>query len=145
MIDGSNVISFFADAILIVHFAFIAFVVGGEACIVVGHFRGWCWVHNVSFRILHLIAILFVAAQDWVSQICPLTSWENALRGMAGEHSYTETFIEHWVSNLVYIEAPGWVFTAMYSAFLVLVVMSWVWVKPRRRVPGNPSGGGKCN
>ncbi|PLX79199.1 MAG: DUF2784 domain-containing protein [Desulfuromonas sp.] len=121
-----------ADAILVVHCAFIVFVVGGEACIVVGKFRGWSWVHNFNFRIWHLLAILFVIVQNWASQICPLTVWENALRNTAGEQSYSETFIEHWVGRLVYHAAPDWVFTATYSTFGALVILSWIWVRPRK-------------
>ena len=49
-----------ADAILVVHFAFIIFVVGGQLCVIVGYFRGWRWVHNLAFRISHLIAIAVV-------------------------------------------------------------------------------------
>jgi hypothetical protein len=133
--------SLIADVILVVHCAFIAFVVGGQACVLVGRFRDWGWVRNFTFRVCHLLAIGIVVAQAWANQICPLTVWENALREAAGERSYSETFIAHWVGKLVYYDAPPWVFTVAYSVFGALVLFSWVWVRPKRGVPNRPARG----
>ena len=127
--------SLIADAILTLHLAFIAFVVGGEACVIVGYFRGWCWVRNFTFRLCHVIAIGIVVAQAWADRVCPLTVWENALRDAAGDESYPGTFVAHWVGRLVYYDAPQWLFTVAYSLFGALVVISWVWVRPGRDVP----------
>lgn len=128
--------SLIADLILVVHFAFIVFVAGGQACILLGYFRNWRWVRNFTFRICHLLAIAIVIAQAWASRICPLTLWENALREAAGERLYSGTFIAHWVGKLVYHDAPPWIFTAVYSAFGTLVLLSWFWIRPERRAPG---------
>jgi hypothetical protein len=133
--------SLIADVILVVHCGFIAFVLGGEACVIVGHFRNWHWVRKLTFRFCHLLAIGIVVAQAWADQICPLTVWENALRGAAGEESYSETFVQHWVGRLVYYDAPQWVFTVVYSVFAALVLFSWVWVKPQGRTPDTPVRG----
>jgi hypothetical protein len=50
-----------ADAILVVHALFVLFVVGGFALVLAGA-RRWSWVRNRTFRVLHLVAIVFVAA-----------------------------------------------------------------------------------
>jgi hypothetical protein len=39
-----------ADAVLLVHTAFIAFVLFGLIAIVAGWWRGWAWVRNGWFR-----------------------------------------------------------------------------------------------
>ncbi len=124
--------SFIADFILLLHFAFIVFVVGGEICVIVGFFRNWSWVRNFKFRIFHVCAIGFVVVQSWVNQVCPLTIWENALRNAAGEEKYSGTFIGHWVGQIVFYDVPQWIFVTAYSMFGALVILTWIWVRPRR-------------
>lgn len=129
--------SLVADAILVIHCGFIAFVLGGQACVVVGYFRNWRWVRNFTFRVCHVLAIGIVVAQAWANQVCPLTIWENTLRDAAGGQSYSRTFVEHWVGRLVYYDAPQWIFTVAYSLFGALVLLSWAWIKPERNTSNN--------
>ncbi|MDO9543441.1 MAG: DUF2784 domain-containing protein [Kiritimatiellia bacterium] len=131
----SNLYPLIADTILIVHSVFITFVLVGQGCVVVGCFRNWRWVRNLTFRVCHILAIGIVVAQAWANQVCPLTIWENALRHAAGGQSYPGTFVEHWVGRLVYYDAPQWVFTVAYSLFGAVVLFSWAWVKPERDMP----------
>jgi hypothetical protein len=98
--------SLLADALLVLHFAFIAFVVGGQGFIVIGWLRRWRGVRSIWFRAAHLLAIGVVAAQAWVGAWCPLTLWENQLRVAAGQSPYSGTFIQHWFGALVYCDAP---------------------------------------
>ena len=69
-----------ADALLVIHFAFVVFVVVGFLLILLGLLARWTWVHNRKFRITHLAAIGIVVLQAWFGQLCPLTICENALR-----------------------------------------------------------------
>ena len=119
-----------ADAILVVHFSVIVFVLGGQACVVVGYFRDWRWVRNLAFRVSHLLAIGIVVVLAWANQLCPLTVWESKLRQAAGEQPYQGTFVAAWLSRLVYYEAPQWLFIGAYSLFGVLVLFTWIWVRP---------------
>lgn len=135
-----SVYAVLADAILVAHFAFILFVLGGQACVVVGHFRNWRWVRNLTFRVCHILAIGIVAVLAWVNQICPLTVWESTLRDAAGEQTYQGSFIEHWIGSLVYYDAPQWVFTVMYSLFGALVFFTWIWIRPEKDIPNKPTG-----
>ena len=120
---------FIADAILIVHFLFVLFVIGGLAATWIGAWRGWHWIRSLSFRIAHLAAIVFVASEALLGMVCPLTEWEDALRGTAGDKS----FIARWVHQLMFFSAPEWVFTALYVAFALLVAATFWFVPPRRR------------
>lgn len=132
-----------ADTLLVVHFLFIAFVLGGQGCILVGSFRCWAWVRRRGFRLAHMIAIAIVAVQAWVGMVCPLTVLENALRTTAGESAYTGTFVENWLSKLIYFDAPPWVFTTAYTLFVAIVLASWFLVKPVHKKPpnnGQPDG-----
>jgi len=121
-----------ADAILALHVGIVAFVVLGELLVLVGGRRGWRWVRSVPLRAAHLALMVFVALQAWFGALCPLTVWEQALRRRAGHAVYAESFIEHWLSRLIFFEAPWWLFVAAYTAFGVLVLLTWRWVPPRR-------------
>jgi len=124
-----------ADAILAVHVGVVAFVVGGQLLILLGGPLGWRWVRAWWFRLLHLLLMAFIVVQTWLGELCPLTVWEQDLRRAAGQKGYSESFIEHWLSRLIFFEAPWWVFVAAYSGFFGLVVLSWWRWPPRRRVP----------
>jgi len=121
-----------ADLLLFGHVLFVSFVVLGLALILIGKSFDWSWVRNPWFRISHLFAIGIVVLQSWVGVICPLTSLEMALRERADGAVYAGSFISHWLESLLYFHAPAWVFTAFYTLFAAIVVVSWFWVRPRQ-------------
>ena len=122
-----------ADIVLVTHAVFVAFVVGALLFTVLGGYRGWAWTRNLWFRCVHLAAIGIVVAQSWLDVICPLTVIEMRLRARSGLETYEGSFIEHWLHRILYIDAPGWVFIACYTAFGLLVICAWVRFPPRRR------------
>lgn len=125
----------FADLVLVVHFAFVVFVVGGLGAIWLGFARGWRWVRNFRFRVAHLAAIFFVAAEALLGVACPLTLWEDALRGRESDLG----FIARWVRAIMFYDAPPWVFTLAYIAFAAVVALTFWRVPPRRRSRGDAS------
>lgn len=118
-----------ATAVLVLHAAFVLFVVGGLLATWAGAMLGRPWARNTWFRGLHLAAIAFVALQSALGFTCPLTAWEDALRGVATH----EDWIERWVRALLYWEMPRSAFTAIYLAFAALVAATWWFVPPRVR------------
>lgn len=120
-----------ADAILVLHSLFVAFVVIGQLLVLIGHARGWSWIRNPWFRMLHLAAIAVVVVQTWAGASCPLTSWEMALRARAGESVYAGDFIAHWLHSVLYYELPPQAFLISYTLFGLLVAASWWLVPPR--------------
>lgn len=102
---------FLADALLVLHFALAAFIVGGLILVWIGAAAGWVWVRNPWFRYAHLAAIIFVAGEALLGYACPLTLWEDLLRGGVRP----ESFIGRWVYRLLYYQAPEWVFTTLYA------------------------------
>ena len=121
--------SLLADIVLIVHFAFVLFVVGGLALIWIGAAAGWEWVRNFWFRVAHLAAIVFVAGEALLGIWCPLTVWEARLRGAAAEKS----FVSQWVHRILFYDFPEWIFTIAYVLFALVVAASWWWIRPTRR------------
>jgi hypothetical protein len=118
-----------ADTVLVVHFLFVAFVVGGLALIWIGAAAGWPWVRDFRFRAAHLAAIVFVAGEALAGVWCPLTVWEDALRGAHADRS----FIARWIHRVLFYDFPGWVFTAAYVAFALIVAATWWRIRPKKR------------
>lgn len=127
-----------ADLLLVTHVAFVLFVVFGLLLIIAGKLMSWSWVRNPYFRLTHLICIAVVVVQSWLGIICPLTTWEMAFRARAGAVTYPGSFITHWLGELLYFQAPEWMFAVAYTTFGVLVLVSWFWARPRSlRGPGS--------
>ena len=122
-----------ADLILVAHAGVVLFVVLGQVGIVIGGLRGWAWVRGMAFRAAHLGLIGFIVVQTWLGEHCPLTIWEQQLRRAAGQRSYGESFIEHWLSRLIFYDLPWWVFVTAYTGFALVVAVSWWWLPPRRK------------
>lgn len=81
-----------ADSILILHFSFIVFVVLG----------GLLALRYKSVSIVHIPAACWGAFIELSGRVCPLTTLENSLRQSAGELSYAESFIEHYLLPIIY-------------------------------------------
>ena len=124
-----------ADAILVVHAAFVIFVVAGLPATWIGIALGKSWAFNPWFRGAHLAAIGFVAVETLLGYMCPLTSWENALRGDASQQG----FIERWVHAWLFWRAPSWAFATAYVTFGAIVAATWWrWPPTRGRAPSRP-------
>jgi len=121
--------SWLADLILIAHFVYVLFVVGGLALIWIGAAASWHWVRNWWFRIAHLGAIFLVAAEALLGMVCPLTEWEDALRGAPTETS----FVARWLHRVLFYSFPEWVFTIAYVLFALAVAVTFWLVPPQRR------------
>jgi len=121
--------TFVADIILIVHFAFVLFVIGGLGATWLGTWLRWRWVRNFWFRVAHLCAIVFVAAEAAAGIWCPLTIWEAELRGARREQG----FIATWIHRFLFYDFPPWVFTASYAAFALIVAFTFWLVPPAPR------------
>jgi hypothetical protein len=120
--------TFIADAILVAHAAFVVFVVAALPAIWIGAALGKRFAFNPWFRGAHLAAIAFVVAESVLGFMCPLTIWEDALRGSASD----EGFIQRWIHAWLYWTWPAWVFTAIYAAFGAAVALTWWRLPPRR-------------
>ena len=118
-----------ADALIVLHFAIVAFIVGGLILVWIGAATGWRWIRNPWFRYAHLGAIVFVAGEAVLGYACPLTIWEDMLRGGVRP----ESFIGRWVYRLLYYRAPEWVFTTAYALWAAATVVTLIFLPPRKK------------
>ena len=117
-----------ADAVLLIHFAVVLFIAAGLPLIYIGAACRWAWVHEWRWRALHLAAIMFVAVESLLGIACPLTVWEDALRG----HRSSVGLIELWVDRIMFYNLPAWVFIVAYTGFALLIAVTWKTVPPVR-------------
>jgi hypothetical protein len=118
-----------ADAVLLAHFAIAAFIVCGLVFVWLGAALGWRWIRNPWFRYLHLAAIVFVAVEALIGIACPLTVWEDLLRGSLR----AESFIARWVHRLLYYRAAEWIFTTAYALWTLATLLTLWRVPPTRK------------
>ncbi len=118
-----------ADVLVVLHFAIALFIASGLIAVWAGAALGWPWVRNPWFRYAHLAAILVVALETLLGIACPLTVWEDLLRGGLRPG----TFVGRWAHRLLYYDAPDWVFTALYAAWALATLVTLAAVPPRRR------------
>lgn len=112
-----------ADLVVLVHFAFIVFVIAGALLCA---WRPW-------FAALHLPALGWAVYVEAAGQICPLTPLENELRRQAATADYSGSFIDHHVLPLIY--PTGLTRDMQIAAGIALLLLNvaiyrWVW---RRR------------
>ena len=81
-----------ADLVLIVHLAFVVFVLFGGLLVL--RWRGIAW--------LHLPAAVWSAVVEFTGWICPLTPLENWLREQAGEPGYRSDFVTYYLLPVLY-------------------------------------------
>lgn len=121
-----------ADLVLALHALVVVFVVSGPLLIVAGRQMGWRWVRAPAYRWSHLAAILVVTVQAWLGRLCPLTLFEAELRAAGGAGLRARGFVAHWLHELMFFDAPPWLFAIAYSAFAALVLCLWQWHPPLR-------------
>ena len=120
---------FLADLVLIVHLAFVVFVLGGGLLML-----KWRWI-----AWLHLPAALWGAVVEFTGEICPLTPLENWLRAQDGEIPSSSDFITQYLLPILY---PGDLTRGIQWLFgsVVVIVNSavywWIW----RGTPGEKTG-----
>jgi hypothetical protein len=131
---------FLADAVLLLHFAYVAFVVVGMAAILAGIACGWRWVRNFWFRAVHFLMIAVVVAESLCGILCPLTEWEDSLRELAGEPNGPGSFIGRWTHDLLFVDVAPSVFAACYCLFGAAVLLALILAPPRW--PGKKQGSG---
>lgn len=121
-----------ADGVVLLHTAYVAFVVFGLAAIPIGAALGARWVRNFPFRVTHGAAMGLVFAEMLIGILCPLTVLENRLRWRAGMHGYADGFVAHWTHQIIFYDLPRWVFDLVYAGAMLVIVALFLIIPPER-------------
>ncbi|KEY87889.1 DUF2784 domain-containing protein [Pseudomonas sp. P1B16] len=81
-----------ADTLVLLHLAFILLVL----------FGGLLVLRWRPALLLHIPALAWGLAVEYLHLGCPLTSWENRMRSAAGDAGYQGGFVEHYIWPLIY-------------------------------------------
>ena len=110
-----------ADAVMLVHFTFLAFVVAGGLL-------AWRWPWVIW---PHVMLALWGFSTIAFSIRCPLTDVEDWARERGGREPLSGTgFIDHYLENVVY---PQRYTRAIQAAAAAVVLFSWAGFAVRRR------------
>lgn len=116
-----------ADALVWLHLGFILFVLFGGLLLLRWPRLAW----------LHLPAVAWGCAVEFLGLLCPLTPWENRLRHAAGDAGYDDGFVEHYLLPLIYpaglTPALQWM---LGGIVLLLNLVVYLYLLRRRRRAG---------
>ena len=113
-----------ADALVVVHFLFTAFVIFGG-------FLTWRWPR---IALAHLPALAWGCWIEVSHAVCPLTPLENHWRHLAGEAGYQGGFLAHYLVRVLYPPGLTWQIQEELAVLLILInVVAYVGLIRRRR------------
>jgi hypothetical protein len=119
-----------ADLVLILHLAFVVFVLCGGALVL-----KWRWI-----AWLHLPAAFWGAVVEFTGWICPLTPLENWLRAQGGQATYRSDFIAQYLLPLLYPDNLTRGIQLLLGAMVVVLnaaVYWWLWRRQPHGVARN--------
>src|ERR1700680_1416688 len=103
--------SLLADTLVVIHFAFTAFVIFGG-------FLTWRWP---AAWFCHLPALAWGCWVEVSHTICPLTPLENHLRHLGGEAGYSGGFLAHYLARVLYPPGLTWHIQWVLAALLLAI------------------------
>ena len=112
--------SLLADLILIIHLAFVIFVLCGWLLVL-----KWRWV-----AWLHLPAAVWSAVVEFTGWICPLTPLENLFHEQAGQVGYRSDFITHYLLPVLYPDDLTRDIQLMLGTIVLainILLYGWLW------------------
>lgn len=117
-----------AEGVLLLHLAFILFVVLGAA--IAAH---WRWL-----PFIHVPAATWGFFVELRGRGCPLTYAEHYLRIKAGQSGYSESFIEHYLLAIIYPSGLTREVQLVLAAAVVLINGAlYGWLFYTRNRPGH--------
>ena len=116
-----------ADGVVLIHFAFILFVVSGGLLALRWRFVAW----------LHVPAALWGGIVELAGWPCPLTPLENYFRLAGGEGRLNKGFVEHYLIPVIYPSGLTFKLQMVLGIGVIAVnafIYCGIWFcRPRRR------------
>ena len=124
MLAWPNSALLLADAVLLIHFAFVLFVLFGGLLAL--RWRQVIWAH--------LPAVLWGTFVEFSGWVCPLTPLENWLRERGGGTGYADDFVGHYLLLLLYPDQLTPTVQVVLGIVVIavnLAVYGWLWQRGR--------------
>jgi hypothetical protein len=118
-----------ADGVVVFHFGFVLFVVLGGVLVL--RWRRAAWVH--------LPCAAWGALIEFGGWICPLTPLEHRLRELGRQATYGESFVEHYITHVMYPASLTRPMQFAIGAFVIAVNATVYWLAFGLRRAKNPS------
>lgn len=116
-----------ADAIVLLHLAFVVFVIAGGLLVFRWRWMGW----------LHLPAVVWAALLEFNGWLCPLTPLELKLRAAGGQAGYSGGFVEHYILPVLYPVGLDSSMQYLLGTLVILINVSvYAWLLWRLKKPG---------
>jgi hypothetical protein len=107
----ADVYKLLADAVVLAHFLFIAFVVCGGLLVI-----RW---PRIAF--VHLPAAVWGAVVEIFGWVCPLTPLENHFHLLAGKSSYSGDFIARYLMPVIYPENLTATIQQVFGGLVIII------------------------
>ncbi len=122
-----------ADIIVVMHFAWILFMLVGFIFTIAGFF--WKrFFDRWLFRTVHLLGIIYVSLLVIMGKYCPLTILENTLRQKYDpELTYTGSFMIHYIERLVYPDINPLIIQIPTTFIAVFSILAFI-IKPPQKI-----------
>lgn len=122
-----------ADIIVVMHFAWILFMLIGFIFTIAGFF--WKrFFDRWLFRTVHLFGIIYVSTLALMGKYCPLTIWENTLRQEYDPNlTYPGSFMIHYAEKLVYPDINPLIIQIPTTFIAVFSILAFI-IKPPQKI-----------
>jgi hypothetical protein len=114
-----------ADAVLVLHLAFLAFIMFGG-------FVAWRWPRVIW---AHLVAVAIGVVSITIGFDCPFTTWEQSLRRRGGQHAYTNGFVDHYLTGRLFPHGDDWAAQVVIATCIVVSYAGLIWRHRRDASP----------
>lgn len=114
-----------ADLVVLIHLAFVVFVVAGGFLVL--------WKPRVAWA--HVPAAVWGVFIEVSGRVCPLTPLENRLRVAGGESAYAGDFVERYIMPVLYpvdLTREIQVGLGVGALAVNVAVYTWLWRRARR-------------
>ncbi|MFK7738660.1 MAG: DUF2784 domain-containing protein [Pirellulaceae bacterium] len=123
-----NTYTILADIVVLLHLAYVLYVLLGQVAIMAGYRFRWSWTRSPWFRISHVSMIGIVVVEALLSITCPLTTLETYLRLEGGQTVRDGSFIGRLAHDALFVSLDSATLTFLYCAFgftvLVFLILS---------------------
>jgi hypothetical protein len=120
-----------ADVVLVLHLAFVLFLLFGGLLAITWRKAIW----------LHLPAVAWGVFVEFSGWVCPLTPLESWLREQGGGRGYAGDFLGHYLEALLYPDNLSRNTQLIFGAIVMLVnggIYLWLWRRERLTSSSHP-------